>query len=79
MVKMKPIATRPKFLLFVRFNFHTNATSIGSRDISAIEHLLRRWRRQLEAYAEPEVKDCWVSAEMIAWDKARAGFRKTGV
>jgi len=75
MVKSKPIATRPKFLLFVRFTFHTNATSIAPSNVSAIEYLLRRWRRQLEAYAEPEVKDCWVSADMVAWDKARLGFR----
>ncbi|TFK40785.1 hypothetical protein BDQ12DRAFT_648041 [Crucibulum laeve] len=68
MVKTKPPATRTKFLLFIRYTFHTNASSVTPRNVSAIEHMLRKGRRQLETYEDPSVKDCWVSDEMVAWN-----------
>ncbi|KAG6831941.1 hypothetical protein H0H92_006542 [Tricholoma furcatifolium] len=70
MVRTKPDNTRPKFLLFVRYTFHTNASSVSSRNVSAVEHLLRKGTRQLEMYENPTVKDCWVSNEMLEWEKA---------
>ncbi|KAF9452886.1 hypothetical protein P691DRAFT_793671 [Macrolepiota fuliginosa MF-IS2] len=67
MVKTKPQSTQHKFLLFVRYTFHQNATSILPRDVSAIEHLLRKGTRQLEIYEDPGVKDCFVSRDMLDW------------
>ncbi|KAG6837629.1 hypothetical protein H0H93_006150 [Arthromyces matolae] len=68
MVNSKPESTRPKFLLFVRYSFHTNASSISPRNVSAIEHVLRKGVRQIEMYESAAVKDCWVSDEMLAWE-----------
>ncbi|ESK95030.1 heat shock [Moniliophthora roreri MCA 2997] len=69
MVRSKPPASRLKFSLFVRYTFRTNASNISPRDVSTIEHLLRKGKRQLEMYETPSVKDCWVSEEMRDWDR----------
>lgn len=69
MVHSKPEFTRPKFLLFVRYTFHTNASSISPRNLSAIEHALRKGARQIDMYENPAVKDCWVSDDMLTWEK----------
>ncbi|KAG7088431.1 hypothetical protein E1B28_012424 [Marasmius oreades] len=71
MVRSKSSAGRPKFSLFIRYTFRTNATSISPRNVSAIEHLLRKGRRQLDLYESPSVKDCWVSEEMKTWDRTQ--------
>ncbi|KAF9267429.1 hypothetical protein L218DRAFT_894713 [Marasmius fiardii PR-910] len=71
MVRRKPSTSRPKFSLFVRYTFRKSATTISSRDVSAIEHLLRKGRRQLESFESPSVKDCWVSEEMKTWDRGQ--------
>jgi len=70
MVKTKPISSQHKFSLFVRYTFRTNASSVSPRNVSAIEHLLRKGKKQLELYEEPSVKDCWVSEEMKRWDES---------
>ncbi|KAM6494343.1 hypothetical protein JOM56_010704 [Amanita muscaria] len=67
MTNTKPPLARPKFRLFVQYTFRTNATNITPRDVSTIEHLLRKGRRQLEMYEDPSVKDCWVSQDMKTW------------
>lgn len=69
MTTHKPASTRPKFLLLVRYTFRNNAGSVGARDVSAIEHLLRKGKRQVEMYEDRSVKDCWVSGEMREWEK----------
>jgi len=68
MVRTKPPATRPNFLLFVRYNFRTQASTVSPRDISSIEHLLRRGSRQIEVSEDPGVRDIWVSQEMKDWE-----------
>jgi len=70
MVRMKPDTTRPKFDLMVRYSFRTQASSVTPRQVSAIEHLLRKGSRQIEMYEDAAVKDCWVSQEMRDWDSA---------
>jgi len=67
MVNSKQPPARPKFRLFVRYTFHMNASSISPRDISAVEHLVRKGERQLEVYEDPSVRDCWVSEDMKRW------------
>ncbi|KAG6890643.1 hypothetical protein C0995_006619 [Termitomyces sp. Mi166 len=69
MVHSKPESTRPKFLLFVRYTFRANASNISPRNVSAIEHVLRKGARQIAMYENTAVKDCWVSDEMLAWEK----------
>lgn len=71
MVHVKPVEAQPKFSLFVRYTFHKNATEVSPRNISFIEHLLRKGTRQIELYEDPGVKDCFVSQEMVEWDRAR--------
>ncbi|KAJ3509998.1 hypothetical protein NLJ89_g4919 [Agrocybe chaxingu] len=78
MVRSKPAPVRAKFQLFVRYTFHDNATKVSPRNVSFIEHLLRKGTRQVEAYEDPGVKDCWVSEDMMAWDKVwRKGTQRT--
>lgn len=69
MVQTKPLNTQPKFKLFVRYTFKTQASSVSAKDIAAIEHLLRKGKKQLEVYEDPKVRDCWVSKEMQDWDE----------
>ncbi|KIK52048.1 hypothetical protein GYMLUDRAFT_180533 [Collybiopsis luxurians FD-317 M1] len=69
MVKTKPPSTQDKFSLFVRYTFRQNASSVSPRDVNAIEHLMRKGKRQLEMYEHPSVKDCRVSHEMREWQK----------
>ncbi|KAI8978664.1 hypothetical protein BD414DRAFT_374663, partial [Trametes punicea] len=66
-VNTKPPAAQPKFRLLARYSFRTQAAAVSPRDISAIEHLLRKGRQQLEIYEDPKVRDCWVSTEMVQW------------
>jgi len=75
MVRTKPALTQPKFLLFLRYTFHTQASSVSPRNVTAIEHLLRRGKRQLEMYEQPSVKDCQISQTMRDWEKSQRGLR----
>ncbi|KIY46508.1 hypothetical protein FISHEDRAFT_75534 [Fistulina hepatica ATCC 64428] len=70
MARTKPVSAQPKFTLFVRYTFRTTSSSVSARDLTAIEHLLRKGKRQLAVYEDPAVKDCWVSKEMYDWQKA---------
>ncbi|KAJ3830759.1 hypothetical protein F5880DRAFT_1706463 [Lentinula raphanica] len=68
-VKTKPPSTQAKFSLYIRYTFRTNASSVSPRDVSTIEHLMRKGKRQLDMYEHPSVRDCWVSEEMRDWEK----------
>ncbi|KAF9648041.1 hypothetical protein BDM02DRAFT_3169071 [Thelephora ganbajun] len=68
--RTKPVETRAKFDILIRYTFRTQASSVSPRQISAIEHLLRKVKRQLEIYEAPLVKDCYVSQEMKEWNRA---------
>lgn len=76
MTRTKPTEAQPKFRLLVRYTFHANSTKVAPRNVSYIEHLLRKGVRQLESYENPAVKDCWVSEEMVAWHNARSTNRE---
>lgn len=78
MTHTKPEASQHKFLLFVRYSFKTQATAVAPRDISAIEHLLRRGKRQIEMYEDPNVRDCWVSSDMVTWGERNRGRTEGG-
>ncbi|KAM5535032.1 hypothetical protein V8D89_011260 [Ganoderma adspersum] len=67
MANAKPPAVQGKFQLFVRYTFKTQAATVSPRDIAAIEHMLRRGRRQLEMYEDPKVRDCFVTTDMLQW------------
>ncbi|TFK24966.1 hypothetical protein FA15DRAFT_640420 [Coprinopsis marcescibilis] len=77
MVRAKPATSQPKFLLHVQYNFHKNAESISPRNVSAIEHLIRKGTRQIEMFEDPAVKDCWVSREMFDWKASRTSQQPT--
>lgn len=76
MVNTKPETVRPKFRLFVRYNFYTNATVVSPRNVSYIEHLLRKGTRQIEQYEDPGVKDCFLSERMVEWEAERGRITK---
>ncbi|KAH8825343.1 hypothetical protein DL96DRAFT_1466816 [Flagelloscypha sp. PMI_526] len=63
MALRKPPPSREQFLLFVRYTFRTTASSVTSRDVTAIEHLLRKGRRQIETFESSHVKVCSVSEQ----------------
>ncbi|KAF9242589.1 hypothetical protein BU15DRAFT_43680 [Melanogaster broomeanus] len=75
MARTKPPHAQPKFTLFVRYNFHIQATSISPRNVAAIEHLLRRGRRQIEMYESSSIKDCQISQTMMDWQQAWSSSR----
>ena len=77
MVSTKPPAAQSKFRLYVRYTFRTQAASVSPRDISAIEHMLRKGRRQLEMYEDSQVRNCFVSNDMLQWDARNAGRRES--
>lgn len=77
MANNKPETVRPKFRLFVRYTFHSNASKVSPRNVSYIEHLLRKGTRQLEQFEDSAVKDCYLSEEMMEWNsKPPSGMRK---
>jgi succinate dehydrogenase assembly factor 1 len=76
MVDSKPPAIQPKFRLLIRYTFRKSASSVSPRDISAIEHLLRAGKRQIEMYEDPSVKDCWISKEMQEWAESEHQHRQ---
>ncbi|CAG8753112.1 12501_t:CDS:2 [Funneliformis caledonium] len=54
-IRKKPIESRYRFQQFVRSQFRQY--DISPRDHNAIEYMLRRGQRQLEAYESDSVKD----------------------
>ncbi|KAH6912701.1 hypothetical protein BKA70DRAFT_1264691 [Coprinopsis sp. MPI-PUGE-AT-0042] len=70
LVRTKPESSRPNWRLYWRYTFHTNS-KVSVRNVSAIEHLIRKTTKQLEMHEDPGVKDCWVSKEMVEWLQAR--------
>ncbi|KAL4081071.1 hypothetical protein J3A83DRAFT_133788 [Scleroderma citrinum] len=72
MVRTKPLHSQAKFSLFVRYMFHTQASAVPPRNISAIEHLLRRGRRQIELYESSSIKDCHISQAMKDWEQSQS-------
>ncbi|KAJ6584985.1 hypothetical protein B0H19DRAFT_927515 [Mycena capillaripes] len=68
--RTKPLETRSKWDLMIRFTFRKSAASASPRAISVIEHLLRTYTRQVSMYEDKSVKDCWLSAEMREWETA---------
>lgn len=76
MARSKPPVARPKFGLFVRYAFKTQAAALSPRDVSAIEHLLRKGKRQIEMYEDAKVKDCWLSQEMRDWEQREREGRR---
>lgn len=77
MARSKPPPARPKFSLFVRYTFKTQSSSISPREVSAIEHLLRKGKRQIEMYEDPQVRDIWVSQAMRDWETSYKEERHT--
>ncbi|KAI6122489.1 hypothetical protein EDD16DRAFT_1828913 [Pisolithus croceorrhizus] len=71
MARTKPPHTQDKFSLFVRYMFHVQASVVSPRKVSAIEHLLRRTRRQIELYENPSIRDCHISQDMRDWEQSR--------
>jgi succinate dehydrogenase assembly factor 1 len=76
MANNKPEAVRPKFRLFVRYTFHFNASKVSPRNVSSIEHLLRKGTKQLEQFEDSAVKDCFLSQAMVEWGLNRPDTRK---
>ncbi|KAG6376965.1 hypothetical protein JVT61DRAFT_1003 [Boletus reticuloceps] len=70
MVRSKPPQARPKFSLYVRYTFRNQASSVSPRNVAAIEHLIRRGKRQIDLYESPSIKDCQISQVMIDWEQA---------
>ncbi|KAI6147495.1 hypothetical protein BKA82DRAFT_139724 [Pisolithus tinctorius] len=74
MVRTKPSHTQDKFSLLVRYMFHVQASAVSPRKVSAIEHLLRRGRRQIELFENPSIRDCHISQDMREWERSRRKY-----
>ncbi|KIJ54818.1 hypothetical protein M422DRAFT_153396 [Sphaerobolus stellatus SS14] len=68
-IRTKPAAARPKFLLMIRHAFRS--PNVSPTNFTAIEFLIRKGQRQIETWADPSVKDCWVSDDMRKWAQER--------
>lgn len=77
-IRTKPAPSRWKFLLAIRYYFRVPGDTISPRDFGTIEFLLRKARRTLDTWQSDSVKDCWVSDEMLKWEKSTGGgWRQT--
>ncbi|ORX39344.1 hypothetical protein BD324DRAFT_679817 [Kockovaella imperatae] len=65
----KPRSERASFLLHLKYNFHN--PTLQARDVSAIEHQLRKMNRTIEMLEEPSVHRINVSPEMREWWQQR--------
>ncbi|KAG9315908.1 hypothetical protein JVU11DRAFT_3558 [Chiua virens] len=66
MIRTKPPESQPKFSLY--------CPPVTSH---AIEHLLRRGKRQIEMYENSSIKDCQISQAMVNWERARGRKAET--
>jgi succinate dehydrogenase assembly factor 1 len=66
MVHSKPPPTRENFYILVQHEFRVRG-AVSPRDVNAIEHLMRKGRKQLDMLEDRGVKECWVSGEMRTW------------
>ncbi|GAA5917166.1 hypothetical protein JCM6882_003277 [Rhodosporidiobolus microsporus] len=78
MVQAKPLDSRPAWYAFVAHQFRHPSLGGGlkRKDVSAIEHLLRRGEKMLETYESPTVKSVGVPDE--AWQWPRGWVAKGG-
>lgn len=56
-VRTKPEGSRARFKEAIREGFKKQARAVGPREVSVVEHLLRRGRAQLETLKSPNVTD----------------------
>ncbi|TPX67924.1 hypothetical protein SpCBS45565_g03470 [Spizellomyces sp. 'palustris'] len=56
-VRTKPESSRDHFYTYIRSQFRQDASSVSQRDISTIEFMLRKGRRQLEVLKSDNVVD----------------------
>ena len=75
LIRTKPAHTQPKFSAYIRYSFHQNAQRVSPRDISAIEHLMRVGKRQVEQLEDISVKDCMVTRIQLDWVAQHPGRR----
>ncbi|KXJ95550.1 complex 1 protein-domain-containing protein [Microdochium bolleyi] len=54
--RQKPAATQPHFKAYARAEFD-KSISISKKDFAAVEFLVRKGRRQLELYSQPNIRD----------------------
>ncbi|KAK6497854.1 hypothetical protein TWF481_012254 [Arthrobotrys musiformis] len=55
-VYRKPIDSRTHFKSFVAREFRKHATEVDRKDFDTVEFLLRKGKRQLEVYGDPNIK-----------------------
>lgn len=68
MVRTKPPSAQRNFLALVRSHFRTQAHAVSPRNVSAVEHLMRRSQRMLDGWESATVRDVALTDDM-----ARAG------
>ncbi|KAJ1331361.1 succinate dehydrogenase assembly factor 1 [Microdochium nivale] len=54
--RQKPMATQPHFKAYARAEFD-KSIQINKKDFAAVEFLLRKGKRQLELYSQPNIRD----------------------
>ncbi|GAA5998848.1 Sdh6p [Rhodotorula paludigena] len=69
LVQSKPLKNRPAWFAFVSHQFRHPSLGGGlkRKDVSAIEHLLRRGDKMIETYGSPGVKNVVVPEDAHNW------------
>ncbi|KAF3927051.1 hypothetical protein AA313_de0200555 [Arthrobotrys entomopaga] len=55
-IQLKPLESRNHFKTFVSGEFRRYAVQVDRKDFDTIEFLLRKGKRQLEVYSDPNIK-----------------------
>ena len=64
----KPQQAQANFRLLIRHTFRTQALAISPKQITAVEHLLRKAKKTVEMWEASTVRDVSVSGAMREWE-----------
>ncbi|KIM21700.1 hypothetical protein M408DRAFT_80180 [Serendipita vermifera MAFF 305830] len=72
-IRSKPVDSQTRFRTLIRWHFRRPQVQeeISPRNISLIEHLVRKCQRQIEMWENPGVKDVVLNGQMKSWEEGR--------
>ncbi|PVF99525.1 hypothetical protein CPB86DRAFT_756664 [Serendipita vermifera] len=73
LVRTKPEPSQARFRTLIRWTFRRPQVmeNVSPRDVSLIEHLVRKGKRSVELWENPGVKDVVITAQMKGWERGR--------
>jgi len=78
-IRTKPVASQARFRTLIRWHFRRPQVQeeISPRNISLIEHLVRKGKRHIEVWENPGVKDIVLNSQMRSWEEGRRWIPRT--